>query len=222
MRDIRIGNDIVVNWTLYSQKQAFDLQNKDIKLYLKNKYGEQEVKYFSVNGNVITFTFYGKDQLRTGKYSLEMVINEGEKGMASTDYCDFVQLVACACQVSGADDENVQTETLELNSEVDFPPIVVDTSLSEVSSNPIANMAVAKAFATQAESIKNKVDKVEGKGLSSNDFTNNDKIKVQMLENGELEKRVDLEEFSLFARWMMTGDEDEPIKLVSSGIENRR
>jgi hypothetical protein len=293
MKDIRIGNDILVTWSLFRGEEAYDLTNLPVTLYLKNAYGKKRVENYAVNGNQISWTFYGKDQKNTGKYSMVLVIREGEQGMASTDYCDFVQLVACACQVSGADDENVQTETLELNSEVDFPPIVVDTSLSEVSSNPIANMAVAKAFATQAESIKNKVDKVEGlglseenyttkdkeklarlenyddsgikgelakkvdkeegkglstndytdedraklagleeelakkadkeegKGLSSNDFTNEDKIKVQMLQNGELEKRVDLGEFSLFARWMMTGDEDEPIKLVSSGIENR-
>jgi hypothetical protein len=423
MKDIRIGNDISVRWSLYKGDEAYDLTNLPVTLYLKNAYGKKKVENYAVNGNQISWTFYGKDQKNTGKYSMVLVIREGEQGMASTDYCDFVQLVSCACQVSGADDENVQTETIELTSEVDFPPIIVDNTLSESSLNPIANKAVAEKFAevegkmalqpdwnqsdpiskdyiknrthgivfhgdprksnyndflksltnpmilhvggntiatfhtgyhslydydtflfqlswdsttdnildgiiptnrsvsvsasasvvltfktigsvtedgefvehyqtiitfndsegwnvdevisalceqycllisedfeiakldqryipetiarksellelsqetellkeqleeneTLIEVLQNtKIDKVEGKGLSTNDFTNEDKIKVQMLENGELEKRVDLGEFSLFARWMMTGDEDEPTKLVSSGIEDSK
>lgn len=183
MKDIRIGNDILVRWSLNRGGEAYDLTNLPVTLYLKNAYGKKKVENYAVNGNQISWTFYGKDQKNTGKYSMVLVIREGEQGMASTDYCDFVQLVACACQVSGMDEENVQTETLELNSEVDFPPIIVDTSLSEVSGNPIANMAVAKAFATQAESIKKKVDKVEGLGLSEENYTTEEKEKLAGLEN---------------------------------------
>lgn len=155
MKDIRIGNDISVRWSLYRGDEAYDLTNLPVTLYLKNAYGKKKVENYAVNGNQISWTFYGKDQKNTGKYSMVLVVREGEQGMASTDYCDFVQLVSCACQVSGADDENVQTEVVELSSEVDFPAIFVDTELDTESTNAIANKAVAERFEEQQQEIEN-------------------------------------------------------------------
>lgn len=52
----------------------------------------------------------------------------------------------------------------------------VDSALSDSSTNPVQNRII-----TQALSLK--VDKVEGKGLSTNDFTDADKTKLAGLEN---------------------------------------
>ena len=52
--------------------------------------------------------------------------------------------------------------------------LVVDTTLSATSSNAIANRAVTEA-------LNNKVTKVEGKDLSSNDFTDANKQKLDGL-----------------------------------------
>lgn len=172
MKDIRIGNDISVRWSLYKGDEAYDLTNLPVTLYLKNAYGKKEIKDYTIEGNQISWTFFGKDQKNTGKYSMVLVIREGERGMASTDYCDFVQLVSCACQVSGMDEENVQTETVELTSEVDFPPIIVDTALSESSLNPIANKAVAEKFA-----------EVEGKMALQPDWNQSDPISKDYIKN---------------------------------------
>lgn len=172
MKDIRIGNDISVRWSLYRGDEAYDLTNLPVTLYLKNAYGKKEIKDYTIEGNQISWTFFGKDQKNTGKYSMVLVIREGEQGMASTDYCDFVQLVSCACQVSGVDDENVQTETIELTSEVDFPPIKVDTTLSESSLNPIANKAVAEKFA-----------EVEGRMALQPDWNQSDPISKDYIKN---------------------------------------
>ena len=57
--------------------------------------------------------------------------------------------------------------------------IKVDTFLSETSNNAIANETVTKEF-------HKKIDKVEGKGLSSNDFTDEDKELVQKLKEFNL------------------------------------
>lgn len=54
--------------------------------------------------------------------------------------------------------------------------ITVDTELSETSMNPLAN-------ATVTAELKKKVNAVEGKGLSSNDFTDYAKEKLDGLEN---------------------------------------
>ena len=143
MKDIRIGNDIVVRWELYNQKQAFDLSGKDVKLYLKNKYGEQEIDRFSISGNAITFTFYGKDQLRLGKHSLEVVISIGEKSTITTDACDFVNFVPCSCNAGGNDDTGVTTQVVDLQSELSMDKIVSydDTELRQLINTKIDKTA---------------------------------------------------------------------------------
>ena len=64
MKDVRIGNDISVKWSLLVKgtSDPFDLSGRVLKLYLKNMYGRKEVEDFSVDGNVILWTFYGKDR----------------------------------------------------------------------------------------------------------------------------------------------------------------
>lgn len=54
--------------------------------------------------------------------------------------------------------------------------IDVDDALSITSENPVQNKVINSA-------LTNKVDKVSGKGLSSNDYTNNDKNKLAGLSN---------------------------------------
>lgn len=55
--------------------------------------------------------------------------------------------------------------------------ITIDNELSETSNNAIANSAVAKA-------LSDKVDKVEGKGLSTNDYTEEDASIVESVRDG--------------------------------------
>ena len=55
--------------------------------------------------------------------------------------------------------------------------IDIDDSLSEESENPVQNKVVTKA-------LSNKVEKIDGKGLSTNDFTNEFKEKLEDINNG--------------------------------------
>ena len=118
MKNERIGNDISIAWTIRSGGEPYALEGKDITLYLHNPYGKEKVEGYSVNENVISWTFLGKNQKVTGKYSLILVVNEGENGMITTDSCDFVNLVPCSCQAGGEDNDGVQTEVIELTSEI--------------------------------------------------------------------------------------------------------
>ena len=122
MKDKRQGNDLKVAWSIFMQDgEPFRLDGKDVSLYLKNMFGRKELNDFVVTGNIIQWTFYGKDQKNTGKYSLEMVINEGEKGMITTDKCNFVNLVPCTCKLQGGEDDlNVETESIELTSTLEY------------------------------------------------------------------------------------------------------
>lgn len=189
MKNIRIGNDIIVAWSILREGEPFSLEGLDISLYLKNDYGSKKQDSFSVHDNVLYWTFYGKDQRRTGKYSLEIIINEDRISMVTTDVCNFVNLVPCDCLVGGSDDKNVHTETIDITSHLDMVNVTVDDELSETSENAIANKVVTIALnerPTREELIPEfakKVDKEEGKVLSSNDYTDEEKAKLERLEN---------------------------------------
>src|SRR5699024_7387543 len=53
-------------------------------------------------------------------------------------------------------------------------PITVDNSLSSTSTNPVQNKVINTA-------LGNKVDKVSGKGLSTNDYTTTEKNKLSRI-----------------------------------------
>ena len=132
MKNIRIGNDLNVAWSIVNKQtnEPLSLEGRDIHLYLRTPFGRQSITDFSTHDNVVSWTFYGKDQKYTGKYSLELVINENEEGMATTDVCDFVNLVAHSCDVGGSDEGSVQVESVELLSSIEFDSYD-DTELRE-------------------------------------------------------------------------------------------
>lgn len=168
MKDKRQGNDLKVAWSIFMQDgEPFRLDGKDVSLYLKNMFGRKELNDFVTTGNIIQWTFYGKDQKNSGKYSLELVINEGEKGMITTDKCDFVNLVSCSCKLQGGEDApNVETESIELTSTLEYVSgggSYDDTALWK--------------------ELENKVDKVEGLGLSEENYTTEEKDKLAGLQN---------------------------------------
>jgi hypothetical protein len=142
MKNLRKGNDLNVKWQLESEGEPFSLEGKDVTLYLKSAFGKTEINDFVVSGNAIYWTFYGKDQKHTGRYSLELLINEGKVGMVTVDVCNFVNLVSHSCSIGGNDAVGVETESVELQSELGTVPMVVDQELNEESEHAIANKAV--------------------------------------------------------------------------------
>ena len=62
--------------------------------------------------------------------------------------------------------------------------IVVDSELSSTSVNPVQNKVINTALGT-------KVDKVSGKGLSTNDYTSAEKTKLSGIESGANKTVVD-------------------------------
>ena len=212
MKNVRLGNDLIVAWSIVNKQtnEPLSLEDRDIALYLCTPFGKQKQEEFVVHENVVTWTFYGKDQKYTGKYSLELVINEGAEGMATTDVCDFVNLVPCVCKVGGADGVGVQTESIELLSSIEFGGYD-DTELREAiadlenevsgKQDTIADLdqiregaakgatalqSVPSEYVTEGEmqsALSGKVDKVSGKGLSTNDYTTTEKNKLASLQN---------------------------------------
>lgn len=149
MKDVRIGNDISVIWSLYSDQKPFLLDGLKISVYLKGMYGKTKIEDYTIKDNEIHWTFFGKDQKHTGKYSLTLVINEGAEGMVTTDVCDLVRLVSCTCQADGSDEDGVQTETIAVNSEVELLSGGfgrIDTALDPMSENAVSNAVITAEF----------------------------------------------------------------------------
>lgn len=157
MKRKRIENDLIVKWSHFTKDgEKFNIQALPVALYLKNQFATEKIEDFSVVGNTLTWTFYGKDQKHCGVYSLILKINEGDKGMIALDACNFVQLVNCSCEEGGFDEGNVETETIEIESHIDVAAggggasILIDGELSLESNNPVANKVITAALNDKA------------------------------------------------------------------------
>ena len=167
MEKIRKGNDIEVLWAIYAgegiNEAPYDLTGKNLTLYVRNQFGRKEVYDFEVNKHVLRWMFWGKDQSQLGKYSLELVENEGRQGMHTVDECDAFQLVSHSCETGGDNEGRVECIHLQFRANMGvFTPtlgggIEVDDALSLESENPVQNKVVTLALqneikrATEAE-----------------------------------------------------------------------
>ena len=62
--------------------------------------------------------------------------------------------------------------------------IIVDSALSSISTNPVQNNTINAKFDEIEASIAGKVDAVDGKGLSTNDYTTKEKTKLSGIAEG--------------------------------------
>ena len=162
MKNIRIGNDIYIRWSIFTKNGIpYLLDGKNLNLFLSNTLlGEIEIIEFTTEENVVIFTFKGKDQLKAGAYSVTLIENEGQDEMRTIDVCKPFNLVS-QC-VNNSDDccEHVEINTLELVSNFDFNTggsntdnVVFDSFLSETSENAVQNKVITAKFQEVADSI---------------------------------------------------------------------
>lgn len=145
-------------------------------MYLTNKYGTTRIADFKTEGHIVAWTFYGKDQRHYGKYTLTLVENEGKENMHTVDVCNAFNLVDRTCKAAKGDNNKIDLYYIDLSSEMTLAAAIkVDEELSVESDNAIQNKAVAIA-------LNDKVDKVEGKQLSTEDFTTTLKEKLEGLK----------------------------------------
>ena len=122
MKSIRIGNDINVKWTLTRNGEAVPLSAYKLELYMECGYAKMPVTEYTVEGSTITFTFWGKDQNRTGVYGLKLTGNAGDEGMFTFDACEVFRLVSTSCQAGGADTcATISVESVEVSSDLEVP-----------------------------------------------------------------------------------------------------
>lgn len=110
---IRIGNDITIRATVTRRGADEDFTNKTLHLLLRSPYERRELSFLQ-EGNVLTAVFYGKDQTKTGSYTVTLVeeFQDSEKSRNTTDYCRAFELVSCSCQTA---DTLTGSQTVDLN-----------------------------------------------------------------------------------------------------------
>lgn len=164
MEKIRRGNDIEVLWAIYAgegvNESPYNLEGKNLSLYLNGPLGRSEVYNFEVKQHVIRWMFWGKEQRNLGNYSLELVENEGKEGMHTVDECDAFSLVKRSCETGNDSEGRVECIHLQFRSSmtVGFPAIgaqiEVDDTLSLVSENPVQNKVLTLALQEEEQRAK--------------------------------------------------------------------
>ena len=121
MKIIRKGNDVHISWTITRYNEPESFEGKDIKVFLIDKLENPQIFDYSIEDNIISGTFLGKNQSTNGTYRLLLVENYNQEDMITLDYID------CFClsnklknQTSNGSDatSNINTEVISVGSDI--------------------------------------------------------------------------------------------------------
>lgn len=208
MKRIRIGKDIEIHWPILTNGEQVALEGRDLKLFVHLPSHMDIPVDFTTEGNTAIFTISGTMQKSIGVYRLTMWENLQKRGQTAVDYCKAFELVPTTLLEGGEDESNLTMETVDLEASslvVGLPGESAYEAFKKYNPNselteeeyaeaPInaANAAneAAKAANDAVNKVGNidkllaeKVDKEEGKGLSTNDYTDQEKEKLAGLSN---------------------------------------
>lgn len=208
MKRIRIGKDIEIHWPILTNGQQVALEGRDLKLFVHLPSHMDIPVDFTTEGNTAIFTISGTMQKSIGVYRLTMWENLQKSGQTAVDYCKAFELVPTTLLEGGEDESNLITETINLeasslvvglpgesayeafkkynpNSELteeEYAEAPIDAANAANEAAKAANDAVNKVGNID-KLLAEKVDKEEGKGLSTNDYTDQEKEKLAGLSN---------------------------------------
>ena len=124
MKRIRIGNDVRIVWTLTRNGEAESLEGRDLRVRLVHDMSKASVPFeWACIGQAVVGTFQGKDQEKTGRYSLVVAENAGRADMHTLDHAGALMLVDRSWKADGEDEggcSNVTVETVELADDLQF------------------------------------------------------------------------------------------------------
>jgi len=120
MKSYRIGVDRLIAWHIVSDGVPYNLAGKDLTFKVSHPRGGFTVPSdgFTISGNVILWTFYGKDQKLLGPYSLTLIENEGQENMLSFDACNAFAFVSCTCQEGGIENPDLQLSGIDVETDL--------------------------------------------------------------------------------------------------------
>lgn len=148
MENIRIGNDINIEWTILRDGKPESLDGKNISVFMTNGYRKVVVEDLHIRDNVIQFTYLGKDQEHNGVYTLTLIENKGQEGMYTVDACDAFRIVPRSCVVDGgAGCGNIKVDTVRLTGDIKVPvagSVSGTSDYNELSNKPSINGTTLK------------------------------------------------------------------------------
>ena len=120
MKSYRIGVDRLIAWHIVSDGVPYNLAGKNLTFKVSHPRGGFTVPSdgFTISGNVILWTFYGKDQKLLGPYSLTLIENEGQENMLTFDACNAFAFVSCTCQEGGIENPDLQLSSIDVETDL--------------------------------------------------------------------------------------------------------
>lgn len=208
MKRIRIGKDIEIHWPILTNGEPVALEGRDLKLFVHLPSHMDIPVDFTTEGNTAIFIISGAMQKSIGVYRLTMWENLQKRGQTAVDYCKAFELVPTTILEGGEDESNLRSETVDLEASslvVGLPGESAYEAFKKYNPNselteeeyaeaPINAANAANEAAKEAndaagkigdidKALAAKVDKEEGKGLSTNDYTDQEKEKLAGLSN---------------------------------------
>lgn len=212
MKRIRIGNDIKVYITVVNGGEWVDLAGKQLELFLNSSFGSQKMTDFGVSGNRIILSLPGASNNLCGSYSVTLKLIEGTKQYLS-DSAEEWKLVDNTT-VAGTRSKLNTPEEIYINIDigiieaVDYNPLINKPSINNielVGDKTLDQLGIQPAgnYATRDEipDTSNFIEKIPGKGLSDNNFTNQDKARIEQALK-EIERIKS--EHAGFAKWFVS------------------
>lgn len=208
MKRIRIGKDIEIHWPILTNGEPVALEGRDLKLFVHLPSHMDIPVDFTTEGNTAIFIISGAMQKSIGVYRLTMWENLQKRGQTAVDYCKAFELVPTTILEGGEDESNLRSETVDLeasslvvglpgesayeafkkynpNSELteeEYAEAPINAANAANEAAKVANDAAGK-IGDIDKALAAKVDKEEGKGLSTNDYTDQEKEKLAGLSN---------------------------------------
>lgn len=168
MKKIRYGNDIPIAWTINRNDQPEDFTGKQLQLTMIGTSGTTEVTDYTIEGNVLRWMFWGKDQHKPSTYHFCLVENGGEEGMFTIDTCDVLKLVGRSCAADDCDGPF----TMQVTSNIDDKGVTC-SSVITVPANGLSayEIAVRHGFEGTEEEWLESLKGEKGDAFTYSDFT---------------------------------------------------
>lgn len=209
--DLRQHNDRNFIWHILAKgpkgtTTPYDLTGKDLLVEIEiNRRTVIAIDNFEIDGNTLSFVWYGKDQRVTGPFRIILTENPGAIGEHQIDEAGPFRLVASNAEIRDRNcPPNIEIESIELTSVVavfDDSSIPVTVArktwvngvlesyytksttdlLLAGKQDTIADLAAIRSGAAAGASA---LQPVPGKGLSQNDFTDAEKQKLAGIAAG--------------------------------------
>lgn len=121
MKKIRIGNDIHFKWMITRDGAVESFDGKSVDVRLCDQTGKRWPVKWEINkeDGCIDGVMYGQVQGTPGVYTLTLVENHGERGMATVDCIGAWQLVARQnSAMEGEDESGLAVDAVEMKSDL--------------------------------------------------------------------------------------------------------